>query len=133
MGWIQECGVMSHALLAHSSTHSLTHPSATNRNQPSEEAKAIVKGLLERRVANRLGCGPQGALEIKVSPCAGNQAGAVGIIRMITSLTTHSFKTKQRHPYFACYDWEKLLAKGYAPEFVPPRRRKSIDVDNFDK
>lgn len=26
-----------------------------------------------------------------------------------------------------------MLAKGYTPEFVPPRRRRSIDVDNFDK
>lgn len=40
---------------------------------------------------------------------------------------------RQRHPYFGCFDWEKVLAKGYQPEFVPPRRRRSIDVDNFDK
>ncbi len=47
-------------------TSSLT-PSTTPLPPRSEEAKSMVKGLLERRVANRLGCGPQGALEIKVS------------------------------------------------------------------
>jgi serum/glucocorticoid-regulated kinase 2 len=43
----------------------LTAPLAPPKTM-SEEARAIVKGLLERRVVNRLGCGPQGAEEIKV-------------------------------------------------------------------
>lgn len=35
-------------------------------NPTSDDARSIVKGLLERKVVNRLGCGPRGAEEIKV-------------------------------------------------------------------
>ncbi|EWM22280.1 protein kinase 2 [Nannochloropsis gaditana] len=70
----------------------------------SEDAKAIIQGLLERKVAHRLGCGPAGAAEIK------------------------------NHPFFAGLDWDKVTNRKYQPEFVPPRaRRRSVDVDNFDK
>lgn len=39
----------------------------------------------------------------------------------------------QRQPFFSCYDWSKILAREYRPEFVPPKKRRSLDVDNFDK
>lgn len=70
----------------------------------SEDAKSLVAGLLERKVAHRLGCGATGALEIK------------------------------QHPFFAGLDWQKVTERRYQPEFVPPKaRRRSVDVDNFDK
>jgi hypothetical protein len=36
----------------------------------------------------------------------------------------------QRHAFFSCYDWQKTLEREYRPEFVPPKKRRSLDVDN---
>lgn len=47
-------------------SHPPLPPTKPINERSSEEGKSIVKGLLERRVANRLGCGPTGAAEIKV-------------------------------------------------------------------
>jgi len=71
------------------------------------EAKNLLRQLLERQVANRLGSDEAGAANIKA------------------------------HPFWDQYkdeplDWDKVLSMEYVPEFIPPRQRGSIDVTNFD-
>ena len=71
------------------------------------EAKNLLRQLLERQVANRLGSDAEGAANIKA------------------------------HPFWDQYkdeplDWDKVLSMEYVPEFIPPRQRGSIDVTNFD-
>jgi hypothetical protein len=71
------------------------------------EAKNLLRQLLERQVANRLGSDAAGAANIKA------------------------------HPFWDQYkdeplDWDKVLSMEYVPEFIPPRQRGSIDVTNFD-
>lgn len=34
--------------------------------------------------------------------------------------------------FFSCYDWNRVLEKGYTPEFKPPAAKDGADVSNFD-
>jgi hypothetical protein len=69
----------------------------------SEEAKELLRGLLERRVSDRRGSGPSGAEELKSSR------------------------------FLAVYDFRRVLSKGYEAEFKPPQGASKTDVSNFDK
>jgi serum/glucocorticoid-regulated kinase 2 len=73
-----------------------------DKQQLSEPARDCLRGLLERRVAARLGSGPTGAEEVK------------------------------RSSFFSSLDWVKVLAKEYTPEFRPPAASSDTDVRNFD-
>lgn len=55
----------------------------------SEEAKALIKGLLKRNVTHRLGAGPTDSEEIK------------------------------EHPFFADIDWERCKGRQLEPPFKP--------------
>ena len=59
--------------------------------------------MLERKVADRVGCGPSGANEMK------------------------------RKPFLALLDFNKVLSKSYKVSFVPPASTSQTDVRNFDK
>jgi hypothetical protein len=68
----------------------------------SDEARELLKGLIERKVASRLGSGPTGAQELK------------------------------RSRFFNVYDFNKILMKSYEAEFIPPAATSQTDVRNFD-
>ena len=72
------------------------------RLQLNEPAKDLLKGMLERKVSDRLGCGMNGASEIK------------------------------RAAFFAPIDFNKVLSLSYEPEFKPPAASSLTDVRNFD-
>jgi serum/glucocorticoid-regulated kinase 2 len=74
-----------------------------SRRTVSEDAKEILRGLLERKISARLGSGPTGASELKQST------------------------------YFSVYDFHKVVMKQYDPEFKPPLSSSPLDVRNFDK
>jgi len=80
----------------------LRFPKSEGR-QMSEEAKELLRGLLERRIASRLGSGPSGAAELKQSR------------------------------FFSVYDFNRILTKSYEAEFRPPTATSQTDVRNFDK
>lgn len=71
--------------------------------QMSDEAKDLLRGLLERIVATRTGSGATGANELK------------------------------RSRFFSVYDFNKVLSKSYEAEFRPPAATSQTDVRNFDK
>lgn len=69
----------------------------------SQEAKDFITRLLERKVADRLGSGPEDAGELKDTD------------------------------FFGCLDFARVVDKGYTPEFRPPiSREDATDVSNFD-
>lgn len=68
----------------------------------SNPAKDILKGLLERKVADRLGSGPGDANELKATE------------------------------FLSSLDFDVVYARGYTPEFIPPAKRDETDVSNFD-
>lgn len=71
--------------------------------QMSEEAKDLLRGLLERKVSGRIGSGSTDAQELK------------------------------RSRFFGVYDFNRILARAYEPEFKPPQATSETDVRNFDK
>jgi hypothetical protein len=73
------------------------------RLQLADNAKDLLRGMLERKVADRVGCGPTGANEMK------------------------------RKPFLALLDFNKVLSKSYKVSFVPPASTSQTDVRNFDK
>lgn len=73
-----------------------------DKQQLSEPARDILRGLLERRVAARLGSGSTGAEEVK------------------------------RSSFFSTLDWARVLTREYTPEFRPPASSSETDVRNFD-
>lgn len=73
------------------------------RRQISDEAKELLRGLLERRVASRVGSGPKDADEL----------------------------LKSR--FLAVFEVERILSKSYEAEFRPPAATSITDVRNFDK
>lgn len=79
----------------------LKFPKSEGR-QVSEEAKDLLRGLLERRVANRIGSGPTDAQELK------------------------------RSRFFSQLDFKKVYNKEYPAEFIPPAASSQTDVKNFD-
>jgi hypothetical protein len=74
-----------------------------NRRQISVSAMTILTGLLERKVMERLGSGPGDASELKQSE------------------------------FLAVLDFDRVMNKGYVPEFTPPEQRDETDVRNFDR
>lgn len=68
----------------------------------SEESKSILRGLLQRKVEERLGSGPTGTEEIK------------------------------SNAFFNSLDFDKVMKKEYTPEFKPPSGRNETDAQNFD-
>lgn len=80
----------------------LRFPKAEGRTV-SEEAKDILRGLLERKVSSRLGSGPTDATELK------------------------------RSRYFSVYEFARIAQKAYEAEFRPPTSASPTDVRNFDK
>ena len=68
----------------------------------SADAKAILRGLLQRKVEERLGSGPGGTEEIKSAD------------------------------FFKALDFERVMNKEYTPEFKPPQGRDAGDATNFD-
>lgn len=73
------------------------------RRRVSDIGQDILRRFLERKVADRLGSGPNGAEDIK------------------------------RTPFFREYDFGRIVAKQYDPEFKPPTAASSTDVRNFDQ
>ena len=65
--------------------------------------KDLLKGLLERRVADRLGSGEGDAQELYQSE------------------------------FLSSLDIDRVLNKEYTPEFVPPAMRFDTDVRNFER
>jgi hypothetical protein len=61
-----------------------------------------LTGLLERKVADRLGSGPGDANELKQTE------------------------------FLSVLDFEQVMARRYTPEFRPPEQRDDTDVRNFD-
>jgi Protein kinase C terminal domain len=76
--------------------------SSCHRLQLSENAKDLLRGMLERKVSDRLGCGPSGANEMK------------------------------RTPFFSSLDINEVMRRAYEPEFRPPASTSQSDVRNFD-
>jgi serum/glucocorticoid-regulated kinase 2 len=68
----------------------------------SDATKEFLKNLLKRNIADRLGSGPTGFQEIKTSA------------------------------FLSSFDFTRVLAKQYKPEFKPPYSGKATDVGNFD-
>lgn len=77
--------------------------SIDSRRQVSQEARDILTRLLERKVSDRLGSGPEDANELKETD------------------------------FFGCLDFARVLDKGYTPEFRPTVLKGSTDVSNFDR
>jgi hypothetical protein len=69
----------------------------------SEESKELLRGLLERKISNRLGSGPSGAEELK------------------------------RTRFFSVLDFDMVMRKEIEAEFKPPAATSKTDVRNFDK
>lgn len=80
----------------------LRFPKAEGR-QMSEESKELLRGLLERKISNRLGSGPSGAEELK------------------------------RTRFFSVLDFDMVMRKEIEAEFKPPAATSKTDVRNFDK
>jgi hypothetical protein len=72
------------------------------RLQLSEQAKDLLRRMLERKVSDRLGCGPNGANELKKSP------------------------------FLSSLDFNRVMIGGYKAEFSPPASTSMTDVRNFD-
>jgi serum/glucocorticoid-regulated kinase 2 len=68
----------------------------------SDDSKTILRGLLQRKVEERLGSGPGGTDEIKNAD------------------------------FFKSLDFDRVMAKEYTPEFKPPAGRNDTDATNFD-
>ena len=68
----------------------------------SDDAKDLIKKLLERKVIARLGSGRGGADDVL------------------------------KHPFFSSLNIEKVLEKKVTPEFIPPKQKNDEDVRNFD-
>mmetsp|Transcript_12300 Transcript_12300/g.18637 ORF Transcript_12300/g.18637 Transcript_12300/m.18637 type:complete len:391 (+) Transcript_12300:63-1235(+) len=81
----------------------LKFPKSNSGRQVSAAAKNILTGLLERKVADRLGSGPTDAAELKQTE------------------------------FLSVLDFDRVMDKGYEPEFRPPAQRDESDVRNFDK
>ena len=82
----------------------LRFPKSSEGKVPlSDEAKEIIRGLLERNIFNRKGSGSNGAEELKKSR------------------------------FLNLYDFTKILNKYYDAEFIPPAALHQTDVSNFDK
>lgn len=79
----------------------LRFPKSENR-QVSDSAKETLRGLLERKVSDRLGSGVTDADELK------------------------------RSAFFRVLDFDRVMALGYEPEFKPPASKSESDVSNFD-
>ena len=62
----------------------------------------MLRGMLERKVSDRLACGPSGSLEMK------------------------------RCAFLASLDFNRVMVHGYVPEFQPPAMTSMTDVGNFD-
>ena len=69
----------------------------------SKGLKDLLKGLLERKVADRIGSKEEGAQEL--------------------------FQSE----FLSSLDMEKILNKEYTPEFIPPSQRHDTDVRNFER
>jgi hypothetical protein len=74
-----------------------------DRRQISEEAKELLRGLLERRILSRIGSGPEDAEELK------------------------------RSRFLSVLEFSRVLEKAYPTEFRPPAATSQTDVRNFDK
>jgi serine/threonine protein kinase len=69
----------------------------------SKGLKDLLKGLLERKVADRTGSREDDAQEL--------------------------FQSE----FLSSLDMDRVIAKDYAPEFVPPAQRHETDVRNFER
>lgn len=69
----------------------------------SKGLKDLLKGLLERKVADRIGSREDDAQELLQSE------------------------------FLSSLDMERVLNKEYPPEFVPPEQRHDTDVRNFER
>lgn len=69
----------------------------------SKGLKDLLKGLLERKVADRIGSREDDAQEL--------------------------FQSE----FLSSLDMERVLNKDYPPEFVPPAQRHETDVRNFER
>jgi hypothetical protein len=67
-----------------------------------EEAKDLLRGLLERRMRERTGSGPTDAQEL------------------------------MRSRFFSQINFKNVCAKQYPAEFIPPAASSQTDVKNFD-
>jgi hypothetical protein len=72
------------------------------RLQLTEQAKDLLRGMLERKVSDRLGCGPSGSNELK------------------------------RTPFLSSLDFNRVMTGGYKAEFTPPASTSQTDVRCFD-
>uniref|UniRef100_A0ABD2WF83 G protein-coupled receptor kinase n=1 Tax=Trichogramma kaykai TaxID=54128 RepID=A0ABD2WF83_9HYME len=73
----------------------------------SRELRSLLEGLLQRDIANRLGCRGAGADELK------------------------------EHPFFAGIDWQQVYLQKYTPPLIPPRGEvnaaDAFDIGSFDE
>jgi serum/glucocorticoid-regulated kinase 2 len=68
----------------------------------SEPLKALVRGLLERKISGRTGSGPTDAQELKSSK------------------------------FLSALNFERVMQRAERPEFKPPEMRSELDTRNFD-
>jgi serum/glucocorticoid-regulated kinase 2 len=104
------------------------------RLQLSEPSKDLLRGMLERKVSDRLGCGAGAAGDIKRSAffvsldfnkVRGGAAGTSPDQPVAFSL----FTLFSRLPLLLS---RQVLAREYTPEFCPPAASSLTDVRNFD-
>ena len=69
----------------------------------SDAAKDTIRRLLDRNPVSRLGSGPTGAEELKFSP------------------------------FFSKLDFNRVIQKGYNPEFIPPLNALNFSKEFTDK
>ena len=115
--------------------------------------QALLLGLLNRDVAQRLGSGWQPQWGTGISGVGGNEgdtaAGAAtsastGASASVDAGTSKGVVTQSKtwlhgaselraHPYFSGLDWRRVLARGYEPEFRPPAQADPTAAAHFDK
>ena len=69
----------------------------------SKGLKDLLKGLLERKVDDRIGSKEEGAQEL--------------------------FQSE----FLSSLDMDRVMSKDYTPEFIPPAQRHETDVRNFER
>eukprot|EP00937_MAST-01D_sp_MAST-1D-sp2_P004679 g4679.t1 len=116
--------------------------------------RALLLGLLNRDVSQRLGSGWQPAwaggaaagdgapTAMPMSPDgslgdgAGSGVGTGGFAALRSTVRGEAWSCDadevKMHPYFAELDWARVLARGYSPMFVPPAQDDMSKASHFD-
>ena len=91
-----------------------------------ESTRSLILGLLQRDVAKRLGSGETAGLAAQ----GGGDAAATRVPGDEVSMG--DAQQLQAHRYFSNVDWDRVLQRGYSPEFKPPAPTSLGETNNFD-